>query len=256
MKKGILESWKRIIIMVLITWIALSSFSFKANAQEFKGNSTKEETQVLEKVASLKKTATEVNPSEALNFKNLFTKGLENGDISISVPKEILDLENIKVLNIPAEGKTFTTVTVPTIGENYNFFSNITVVYNSNNTIENYQETLITKSVNNTFEFTSYADGEKVKHEVSDVEYVSNEQLKKDLKYLENVSDSLIQRGTGKIVGCLVAILGVTSGVGYLIVGACMGSCPAAPPICAACVGAFAALGTASMNNILKCFNL
>ncbi|WP_002144582.1 hypothetical protein [Bacillus cereus] len=256
MKKGILESWKIIIIMVLITGIALSSFSFKANAQEFKGNFTKEETQVLEKVASLEKVATEVNPSEALNFKNLFTKGLENGDISVSVSKERLDLENIKVLKVPAKGKTFTTVTVPIIGENYNFFSNITVVYDSNNNIENHQETLITKSVNNTFEFTSYADGEKVRHEVSNVEYVSNEQLKKELKDLENTSDNLIQRGTGKIVGCLASILGIGSAVGYLIVGACMGSCPAAPPICAACVAGFASLGGASMAAVVKCFSL
>ncbi|WIK64379.1 hypothetical protein [Gleimia hominis] len=77
-----------------------------------------------------------------------------------------------------------------------------------------------------------------------------------------NYAETLYSKSDNrKVVACLGAIAGIGGPAAYIIVGACAGACSAPEPtvtkgICAACVGAYAALGAGGMGAAAACFQL
>lgn len=63
-------------------------------------------------------------------------------------------------------------------------------------------------------------------------------------------------RGIKKIAACIAAVAGINGGVAYLIAGTCIASCPAVPPICAACIGGVCTIGAADIVAVISCFKL
>lgn len=63
--------------------------------------------------------------------------------------------------------------------------------------------------------------------------------------------------GVRSTAACVAAVLGVSGFTAYLIVGACTGAC-AVPgvgtAVCVACIGAYAAVGGASITAVASCF--
>ena len=133
------------------------------------------------------------------------------------------------------------------------FTSNFTVIYDSQDEIINYSESLVTKSNDNKFVITSYSDGEFIQEEKTDLDYMSDKELKKEA---EDIGNDIQPFGVKKIAACIGAIAGVNATVAYLIAGTCVSSCPGVPPVCAACIAGVATMGAADIAGILGCFNL
>lgn len=256
MEKSVLNVFKKKLFLLLAVAVTISSTSFGVGASANNSNLQEEQVkQTLERINLLNETTLDLSDEDSEELKTLFLRDLSNDVFDIHTFEENLNFENAKGLEIVVEDGAFKTITVPIVGEEYNMFSNFTVVYDSDNNVVNYQETWVTRSDRNTFEFTSYADGDKVSQNISDVEYVSNEQIQEELDSLEEVS--MVQsRGVAKIAACLASVLGVGGTVGYIIAGMCAGSCLAVPPVCAACVAAYATIGGASIAAVMGCFNL
>ena len=63
--------------------------------------------------------------------------------------------------------------------------------------------------------------------------------------------------GAASTAACVAAVLGVSGATAYLIVGACAGACTipiVGTAICIACIGAYAAVGGASITAVASCF--
>ena len=91
----------------------------------------------------------------------------------IHVPKSSLDLTNAKVLQVTENSKDLYTITVPIVDDDYNLFSNLTVTYSQNGENEGYQETIISRGLNNKIQ---------MKSDLLNEEFLSNEQIKKDMQ--------------------------------------------------------------------------
>ncbi|EGP5370994.1 hypothetical protein D3097_09750 [Enterococcus faecium] len=93
----------------------------------------------------------------------------------IHVPKSSLDLTNAKVLQVTENSKDFYTITVPIVDDDYNLFSNLTVTYSQNGENEGYQETIISRGLNNKIQIESYVNGKLMKSDLLNEEFLSNE---------------------------------------------------------------------------------
>ena len=76
----------------------------------------------------------------------------------------------------------------------------------------------------------------------------------------EEPVDTVIQPMSVKsVAACLVAVLGVGGTAAYIISVACGTSCSAPTPvtavICAACIGAYALVGSGAMKEVVACFD-
>lgn len=184
------------------------------------------------------------------------SSAVKNGKISTHAPQAALSLQKAKVYSVNTDGPAYTSVTVPISGE-YSMVSNLTVIFDGKGKIVKSGETLISKNDAGNFNISNFTGGKLVKSNDTDRPFMSDAQLqqKDPDKSAGPVLNST--HSTGSTVACVVSVLGVSGAVGYLIVGACAGACTVpivGTAICVACIGAYAAVGGASITAVASCF--
>lgn len=259
-KAGIIFALSLILVSSFIPVLNVSAsevgFSETTN-EKMISDFTDEELDTFEKMSDIMETTKLVSKTETNDIKVRFQNELRNRNIIIHVPESSLDLANTKVLQVTENSKDFYTITVPIVGDDYNLFSNLTVTYSQNGENEGYQETIISRGLNNKIQIESYVNGKLMKSDLLNEEFLSNEQIKKDMQNVQKQGALLPQsRGVAAKIACIVVVLGISKYVATIIAGACVGSCPAIPVICAACIGGFVALGTGTMSSVVACFKL
>lgn len=185
---------------------------------------------------------------------------------SIKEKKLILNGQNInllwndsKFLSIDEEETNYKSISVPIEGKEYSYFSNLTVVFDKNENVVTYSESLITKNQVNKFVIDTYIEGKKVSTQNTDIDYINNSKLKEglfSLKQSVKESKNVNTRGIGAIAGCIAAIAGINGTIAYLIAGTCIAACPAIAPICAACIAGVCTIGAADIGGVIACFKL
>lgn len=134
--------------------------------------------------------------------------------------------------------------------------SNLTVVFGDNGKITQSGETPVSENIAGNFNISNYTDGKRVKSNDTDRPFTSDAQLQqKDAA--ESTGTTLSAHSTRSTVARAVSVLGVSGAVGYLIVGACAGTCTVpivGTAICVARIGAYAAVGGASITAVASCF--
>lgn len=190
---------------------------------------------------------------EAEQFIDATLNAVEEGEIENIAPESAFSLEKSTAYTV---GGGVTVVTIPLNGD-YSLPSNITVFLDEDNTVLQTNEMLVTKNELGNFQVDTYLDGSVTKSEDTGISYMTNEELLAE----EPVDSEEIQLMSAKsVAGCLAAVLGVGATTAYIIAVACGGSCavptPVTATICAACIGAYAAIGGASIGAIVACFAL
>jgi len=197
---------------------------------------------------------TQIDNSKAQQLTRKIQKAAEKGQISVQAPQSALSYGQAKVYTVKADNSAFTSVTIPIAGE-YSTVSNLTVLLGVGGRIIQYSETLISANEVGNFNITTFVDGALVNSNDTDMAYLTNAQLlASDAAGSEDMITAMGPRSTA---ACVASVLGVSGFVGYLIVGACTGAC-AVPgvgtAVCVACIGAYAAVGGASITAVASCF--
>ncbi|MET1180508.1 hypothetical protein ABG775_21455 [Peribacillus simplex] len=245
---------KKIALIVIASTIllGLSISSTFASASTYQGNDIK---RTFEKMNDMASDTKEVKDSQRIqDIKNMSKDAISNEKVVLNNSNAKLDFDNARLLDTTQNNKNYTSITIPVVGDQYNFISNVTLIFDSKNKITNYSESLITKNEDNKFVITSYFDGELFESNVTDLDYKSNSELKEGLKNIQ--TEGMQTKGFKKIATCIAAVAGVDITVAYLIAGTCAASCPAVPPICAACIAAVATMGAGTIAGVIACFNL
>lgn len=237
-----------LVILIALTFLGVNSQAFAESAQPLNDKDLETSFKEMDDLASTTDEVTSVDKIQ--DIKQRAKNNISNGSVFLNNSNAKLDYDNSKVLDIKQNGKVYTSITLPIKGEKYSFTSNLTVIFNSQNEITNYSESLITKSDNNKFNITNYDDGKLTQNEETALDYMNDNELKKA------TTDDIQTKGVGKIASCIGAVAGVNAGVAYLIAGTCAASCPAVPPVCAACIGGVATMGAADIAGIIGCFQL
>lgn len=160
------------------------------------------------------------------------------------------------LLEFDTDNGTFRSITLQIQDPRYSILSNITAVFDSSWNISNYAEQLLSKTDNNKFLMQVYMNGDLVNQQVSDFDFISNEDIQKKLDEYASLPQT---QGWGEEATCLTAVLGVDVAVAWIILGTCTTACAAQPiaaPVCAACIGAVAAMGAANVGGVIACFGL
>lgn len=195
---------------------------------------------------------TQVGGQVADQLTDAVSAAVTSGEIATAAPRTALSLDKAKVYTVETDGPTYTSVTVPVAG-GYSTVSNLTVVFDDKGDIVQSGETLISRNDAGNFNISSYADGKLVKSNDTDRPFMTNAELLQE----PDQGTEVTTMGVGSTVACVVAVLGVTGAVGYLIVGACAGACTiplVGTAICVACIGAYAVVGGASITAVASCF--
>lgn len=164
-----------------------------------------------------------------------------------------------KFLSINEENENYKSICVPIEGGKYSYFSNLTIVFDKNENLVTYSETLITKNQINKFVISTYIENKKISTQNTDIDYVNNSMLKEgvfSLKQSVNEIKTVNTRGIGSIAGCIATIAGINGTVAYLIAGTCIVACPAVAPICVACIAGVCTIGAADIGGVIACFKL
>ncbi|MBM7541607.1 hypothetical protein [Amphibacillus cookii] len=257
-----MRSWRKVILIVMASVLAFLGGGGSTFASNFQSVSESEIVyqdsdveNAFKKMNDLASTTNEVKDTQRIqDIKNMSKDVISEKKVVLNNSNANLDFDNAKYLDITKDNMTYTSITVPITGEGYSFTSNFTLVFDSHNKVINYSEALITKSDSNKFVITTYSDGELVQNKETDLDYISDSELKRGLEVINE--DGYQIMGVKKIAACIAAIAGVNAVVAYLIAGTCVASCPAVPPICAACIGGVATMGAADIVGIMGCFKL
>lgn len=190
---------------------------------------------------------------------------LRIGEITTNAPQDVINTDDPKVSNIEVDGTSLTSVTYQIGGEYNSTLSNLTVVIDDTGEIVQYAETLVLESSAGTFDVRSYADGDRVMAEQTDIPYATDAELSRELnagigEVHASTQDgmSTMQSG-GSTAQCLAVALGIGGLTAAVIAAICKGACVAVatPPgaaVCAACIGGIVALGTGTGMNAVNCF--
>lgn len=189
---------------------------------------------------------------EAEQFIDATLNAIEEGEIENIAPESAFNLEESSVYTV---GGGVTVVTVPLNGD-YSLPSNITIFLDEANTVLQTNEMLVTKNELGNFQVGTYLNGSTIKSEDTGIPYMTDE----DLLAEEPVDSGIQTMSVKSVAGCLAGVLGVGGTTAYIIAVACGGSCavptPVTAPICAACIGAYAAIGGAGIAGVVACFAL
>ncbi|OTP10812.1 hypothetical protein A5844_000946 [Enterococcus sp. 10A9_DIV0425] len=199
-----------------------------------------------------------VSSTEKSVITNKFIESM-NSEFSLHVSTNLLNFDKVTVLQVSGETREedYYTITVPVTDDKYNFFSSVTAIYDMNQKLKGYQETLVFESASKTFEVESYADGSLMNHEILDEAFVANEDLQQQLQDVQNEIKNLPQaRGLAEKAACLVIVLGISRTIANIIAPVCAGACLAVPVVCAACITGFVALGGSAIAGVIGCFKL
>ncbi|MDO7267020.1 hypothetical protein [Shouchella clausii] len=248
--------WKKpVSIFMIFTILVFGSASTSLNVSaQSSGDPYHEKFEQLNDVATTTNEVTD--PERIQSLKDMSSDAISNNQLELNYLNADLDFDEANILDISYNNENFTSATFPIVGDDYSVISNLTLVFDSDNEVINYSETLITKSDINTFKVTTYFDGLLTQDEVTDIDYISNEELQEELELIHSVqSDDIVQtQGITEIALCISTVALIDLTVARLIAVSCIASCPAVPPICAACIGAVAVVGSANIGAIIACF--
>ncbi|MCA6773748.1 hypothetical protein IGK15_002404 [Enterococcus sp. AZ045] len=231
---------------------------FAKNPINITGMNSNEATKIVKSMVTLSDTAKGVSDNEKSSITNAFKANLGN-TFSLHANNFMLDFTNVTVLQVSGETGTedYYTITVPIVDSNLNFFSNVTAVYDMNKNLKGYQETLISKSVKDTFEINLYSNGTQTNHQILEEKFVSNEDLQQELQDVQKEARQLQQtRGLVEKVACLMIVLNISRTIANILAPVCAAACLSVVPVCVACVTGFVALGGASITGVIGCFKL
>lgn len=196
-----------------------------------------------------------VDGEEARSMKEATLAALTEGDVSTHSAHDAHAVEDAKVYTVASNGVEVTSVTIPVGGE-FSTLSNVTVVLDQDGKVTQYSETLFGENDEGNFNVTTYVDGEFANSNDTDLPYMTDEDLAVAGHELVGTSKATTM-GAGSTAACVATVLGVSGATAYLIVGACAGACTipiAGTAICVACIGAYAAVGGASITAVASCF--
>ncbi|WP_375231567.1 hypothetical protein [Bacillus cereus] len=242
-------------------WSGSSTFASpntESVSQNVSVNQNKDMKSTFKKMNDIANTTKEIQDSQRIqDIKIAAENSISSGKVVLKHSDAQLDFNNAKFLDISQDNKSYKSITIPIVGEQYSFISNLTVIFDLQGEVSNYSETLVTKSENNKFEITSYLDGELGQSQVTNVDYKNNSEVKKSLERInaQGIKADEPQYSMGAVAACIAAVAGVDIAVAYVIGGTCAASCPAVPPVCAACIGAVATLGAGSIAGVVACFS-
>lgn len=188
-----------------------------------------------------------VDDQKAGDLLSAAIEAKKDGRISVQAPQGAFLQDQAKVYAVNAEDAAFTSVTIP-VGGNYSMLSNLTVLFDESGEIVQYGETLISENDAGNFNIASFMEGDLVNSNDTDLPYMTDAQLRQE---------SFTTMGVGGTAACVASVLGVSGFTAYLIVGACTGACGVpgvGTAVCVACIGAYAAVGGASITAIASCF--
>ena len=176
---------------------------------------------------------------------------VDNGTLVRHVNADELKIEDSLVYVLSEQQDGGSLVIVP-ISDPYALMSNIIVYLSDSGTMYRYNETLIDRSVSNTFQIKQYTDGTLTRSDVSDIAYKTNDDLKEELR-TELSQQRPMARGNP--TACASMAFGVGTGFGAILAWACAGTCVSGvgAPVCIACIGAYAAVSYGSINTFLNC---
>lgn len=202
------------------------------------------------------KKSYDVTNTETIEFyKNLALNSLDN--ITINSNNNI-ERNSFKVLKTNINGKEYTSANFAISGS-YSFLSNLNLLFNSNNELIFYSETLISRNESNTFRIQNYVNGSLFEDKKTDIPYITDEQILEGINGLINLKSVSQERSFWGTVGCIGAVAGLNGVVAKLIAATCVAACTAAPvggAVCAACVGGVCVMGAADIAAIVGCFNV
>lgn len=254
---------KKIGIVVFALTLLISGTSttiFKANAQSNNANTQPIDESVGSVLKQMNNTASKTsemkNPKKIQHLTDISKAAISSKQVVLNYSNADLDFDGARFLEIKEKGEKYSSVTIPIVGGQYSLISNSTLIFDSENKIISYSETLITKSDNDMFVVTSYTNGELIQEEVTDIDYISNSELQKELDYMQNAEGDMIQakRTFSQTVLCISTVALIDLTIARLIAVTCVASCPAIPPICAACIAAVAVVGASNIGAIMACF--
>lgn len=204
--------------------------------------------------------STDVTDIETRNlYIDLARSEINKNEFSVNGGKSNLNFEEVNVVATNLDSSNFVSVNIAVAG-NYSTLSNLNVMFNENNEVVMYTETLIYNNPEtNKFVIDNFLNGELFEHKQTDIDFLNNEQIKEGLQGLKELNSSRVKRGIGETAGCLAGLLGVNGAVAYLIAGTCTAACAAAPitgAVCAACIGGVCVVGAADIAGIIACFSL
>lgn len=96
------------------------------------------------------------NEQEVNNYKQLAIASLSN--IILHSDVENLNVDDVRVVKTRVNGSEYTSVNFGIKGS-YSLLSNLNLLFDSNNKLEYYTETLITRNQTNTFNIQVFANG-------------------------------------------------------------------------------------------------
>ena len=184
---------------------------------------------------------------------------IEDGNVFLNATNGFLNYDKVKAIQTKEDDKIFNAISIPIEGEDYSLLSSITLLFDSNDNLATYTETLIMNE-DGKFVIDIFMDGDLFTTKYTNISYVSNEEIQNGLDDLHDYANELRE---GKIyptdtrrTDCIAAVLGVNVVVAALIGGTCAASCPAVVPICVACIGGVISLGAADVKAVVECFKL
>lgn len=170
-----------------------------------------------------------------------------------------LNFNGVNVVKSNIDGKYYTSVDIAVTGK-YSHLSNLNIMFNENDILETYTETLIYNNDKlNKFIIDNYQNGKLIEHKQTDISYINNKQIMESIQELKLIAEKLDNKSLNDKAACIAALLGVNGAVASLIVGTCTLACAAAPvggAVCAACIGGICVIGAADIGAIVACFKL
>ncbi|OTN76136.1 hypothetical protein A5886_001213 [Enterococcus sp. 8G7_MSG3316] len=253
--KNCITSLKKQVALIIIIAIMINILSpgTVVNAHE-KSPLNIQETQNIEQMLVLDESMIELSDMKSANIQSVFSMDLEQGNFTIQVAHENLDIDNLAAHELKDDDNEFISVVIPIIGEGYNQLSNLTIIYDLNLNVLSYQETTLTESINGTFQFTSYIDGQRVRNEITELEFVSNEVFEESLEALRTAFNNPNSRNAA----CLATVLGIGTFAATALYIMCAGSCASVVlvKVCVACIAGTVALAGTSTAAVVGCFGL
>lgn len=198
--------------------------------------------------------AQEADPAMTATMLDTLDSMLTSGELKLHSPKDALDLPNrAALIGMIGNDISYRSLTIP-ITSAYEFPSNLTVIFTPDGSPISYSETLVARTSLTAYSLQVFTNGEMTKNTQVDIAAPPS-----GTSTCGTTTASAETMGIGAVAGCLVTTLGISGLTAWLIAGACSGSCavPLTPPtatVCAACIGAFALVGTGAASYAMGCF--
>src|SRR5690625_449050 len=191
-----------------------------------------------------------ITGDEAKEFIDTTLYAIKIGNLKNIASTSAFKLKDSSVYYV---GGGVTAVTIPIYGK-YSLTSNLTIFFDEHKNIIQTNEMIVKENKLGNFQVETYLDGKLYSSEDTGIAYMTDEELLAE----DPISSDIKLMGVGAVASCLAAVLGIGGTVALIIAKACAGSCvtpsPITAKICAACIGAYAVLGTGGITGAVACF--